>query len=192
VSAISYDAEEICALVLGARRGDTACWDGLVERFGRLVWAVTRSFGLTAADAAEVTQTVWLRLAEHLDRIKHPDRVGAWLVTTARRESVRQSRLQGRETLGGEHLTERYAARVPAADVPLLLRERDVALHRAFTQLAERHRTLLVMLLSDPPMSYSDISEALRMPIGSIGPTRARALATLRKLLEDAEVSASD
>ena len=180
------------ALVSGARGGDTTCWDALVQRFGPLVWSVTRSFGLRAADAAEVTQTVWLRLAEHLDRIKQPERVGSWLVTTARRECIRQRRLQDRETLGGEHLTERHAARAPSPDVALLLEERDIALHQAFTQLSERSRTFLLMLLNDPPLSYSDISEALGMPIGSIGPTRARVLATLRKHVEGADVSASD
>jgi RNA polymerase sigma factor (sigma-70 family) len=192
LKAIWSDDDTISALVSGARRGDGACWDALVERFGRLVWAVPRNFGLSTADSAEVTQTVWLRLAEHLDRINNPDRVGAWLATTARRECIRHSRLQGRETLGGDTLTERYAARAPAADVGVLIEERDVALHRAFTQLAEGSRTLLLMLLSDPPMSYSEISKALDIPIGSIGPTRARVLATLRKHVEAADVSSSD
>jgi RNA polymerase sigma factor (sigma-70 family) len=187
-----HEDDETAALVLGAASGDTTCWDALVERFGPLVWSVTRSFGLSAADAAEVTQTVWLRLAEHLDRIKHPERVGAWLVTTARRECIRRRRLQDRETLGGEHLTERHTARAPSPEVALLLEERDVALNRAFTRLSERSRTLLVMLLCDPPMSYNDISEALGMPMGSIGPTRARVLATLRKHVEEADVSESD
>jgi RNA polymerase sigma factor (sigma-70 family) len=184
--------DAMVALVSGARGGDTTCWDELVQRFGPLVWSVTRSFGLGAADAAEVTHTVWLRLAEHLDRIKQPERVGAWLVTTTRRECIRQRRLQDRETLGGEHLTERLAARAPSPDVALLLEERDIALHQAFTRLPARTRTFLLMLLNDPPMSYSDISESLGMPIGSIGPTRARVLATLRKHVEGADVSASD
>jgi RNA polymerase sigma factor (sigma-70 family) len=178
------------ALVRGARRGDAACWDALVARFAPLVWTITRSCDLNAADAAETTQTVWLRLAENLDGIKHPERIGAWIVTTARRESIRQHRRQQRESLGNDHVLERDQA--TPADVPLLVAERDAALHRAFDRLPERSRTLLLMLLSDPPMSYGDISEALEMPIGSIGPTRARVLGQLRKHLEDAGVSAAD
>lgn len=79
-------------LVIGARCGNTASWDALVNRFASVVWSVTRSFGLPDADAAEVTQTVWLRLAEHIERIRQPERVGAWLVTTTRRECTRQLR----------------------------------------------------------------------------------------------------
>jgi len=186
----AYTDDATSALVYGARSGDATCWEALVERFGPLVWTVTRSCDLSAADAAEASQTVWLRLAESLDDIKHPERVGAWIVTTARREGIRRNRLQRRETLGSEHLPEFDGA--PSADVPVLIAERDGALHRAFSHLPDRSRTLLIMLLSDPPMSYSEISEVLDMPIGSIGPTRARVLAQLRKHLEAADVSAMD
>jgi RNA polymerase sigma factor (sigma-70 family) len=185
-------AGDVSTLVLGARRGDTESWDTLVDRFGPVVWAVTRSFGLSAADSAETIQTVWLRLAEHLDRIKYPDRVGAWLVTTARRECIRQLKLRNREDLGGSHEMERHLSGVASADAPVLMEERDAVVRRAFDQLPERSRTLLVMLLNDPPMSYNDISQALAIPIGSIGPTRARVLATLRKRVEEADISVAD
>ena len=114
----AYTDHETSALVLGARRGDATCWEALVDRFGPLVWTVARSCNLSAADAAETSQTVWLRLAESLDAIKHPERLGAWIVTTARRESIRQHRLRSRETLGAEQFLE-YAG-TPAADVDVL------------------------------------------------------------------------
>jgi len=72
-------------LVRGAAGGDEGAWRGLVARFSGLVWAVVRAHRLTNADAADVYQTTWLRLAEHIDRIEQPDRVGAWLATAARR-----------------------------------------------------------------------------------------------------------
>lgn len=179
---------DVTTLVLGARRGDTDSWDALVDRFGPVVWTVTRSFGLSRADAAETIQTVWLRLAEHLDDIRLPERVGAWLVTTARRECIRQCKLSSREDLGHGQELERHLGGVPSADAPILREERDAAVRRAFDQLPERSRTLLVMLMDDPPMSYSDISRALAIPIGSIGPTRARVLASLRRHVEETEL----
>src|SRR5438034_5099746 len=89
-------------LVRGAAAGDQAAWNELVERFQGLVWATSRSYRLSRADAADVAQTTWLRLVEHLDRIHDPERLGAWLATTARRECLRHIRLHGREQLSDE------------------------------------------------------------------------------------------
>jgi RNA polymerase sigma factor (sigma-70 family) len=184
--------EQLFELVRGAAERDGASWNALVDRFSQLVWNVARSFGLSHADAADVSQTTWLRLAENLGRIKQPDRLGAWLVTTTRRESIRQRRLQRRDVLtDGSNLEARHSAK-PRPDERILVEERDAALYEALTVLPERSRTLLVMLLHDPPIAYSEISEALGMPIGSIGPTRARALALLRNHIEQAGIAAGD
>jgi RNA polymerase sigma factor (sigma-70 family) len=179
-------------LVIGARRGDTASWDALVNRFASVVWSVTRSFGLPGADAAEVSQTVWLRLAEHIEDIRQPERVGAWLVTTTRRECTRHLRIQSRELCRENGDIEIRVAPAASADAPVLVDERDAVVHEAFGRLSERTRVLLAMLLSDPPMSYNDISTALGMPIGSIGPTRARALEVLRGHIERAGLASAD
>jgi len=180
----------VVELVEGARHGDDTSWDALVERFSALIWTVARSFGMTAADAAEVSQTTWLRLAEHLWRIESPERLAAWLVTTTRRECIRQRRLHGRHVLVGR--TPDEVAAEPDIDAHMLSDERDAALWRCIQQLPERSRTLLAMLLADPPVSYSEIAEALAMPVGSIGPTRSRLLATLRRQVEAAGVTRSD
>src|ERR1700730_18165189 len=79
-----------------AANGDAAAWEALVEQFSGLVWAVARSHRLSSADAADVSQTTWLRVVEHLDRISEPERLGAWLATTARRESLAAIRRGGR------------------------------------------------------------------------------------------------
>ena len=83
-------------LVEAARQGDADSWAMLVEQFSGLVWSIAHNCGLGPADAADVSQTVWLRLASHLDRIERPERVGAWLATTARRESFRVKKLSSR------------------------------------------------------------------------------------------------
>src|SRR6266516_3266327 len=91
------DAEGLTELLQAAAGGDQDAWGRLVDRYSRLVWAVARGHRLSQADAADVTQATWLRLVEHLDRIKEPERLGAWLATTARHESLRVIRRGGRE-----------------------------------------------------------------------------------------------
>src|SRR5581483_156008 len=128
-----------------AAGGDEHAWRTIVERFTGLVWATARAHRLATADAADVAQTTWLRLVEHLDRIREPDRLGAWLATTARRESLRHIRLSGRER--PSDAADEFEAPVdedPLRD--LFLGERDGALWRAFARLSERCQTLLRLL----------------------------------------------
>src|SRR5436305_889496 len=92
----------LAALVRSAGGGDTAAWNAIVERFSSLVWATARAHRLSRDDASDVAQTTWLRLVEHLDRIREPDRLGAWLATTARHESLRTIRRGAREQASDE------------------------------------------------------------------------------------------
>ena len=92
-----FAAMELAELVHAAGEGDQEAWNAIVERFGGLVWATVRAHRLSAADGAEVVQTTWLRLVEHLDRIRDPERLGGWLASTARNECLRQIRLGARE-----------------------------------------------------------------------------------------------
>jgi len=180
---------EVAELVRAAADGDRAAWDRLVDRYNGLVWSVARSHRLSTADASDVVQTSWLRLVEHLDRLQDPERVGAWLATTARREALRALRHASRQIVT-EELPE--VAVEGQLDAGLLVRERDRALWQAFGGLSERCQALLRILVSDPPPSYDEVSAALDMPIGSIGPTRARCLERLRGLAEGEGVTATD
>ena len=167
-------------LVRAAAAGDEAAWSGLVDRYSGLVWAIARNHRLGAADADEVFQTTWLRLVEHVERLQDPAKVGGWLATTARHESLRLLRRAGRQIPMGDDLPEpdRHA---PAPDEALLLADRDSALRTAFARLPERDQRLLRLLTADPMPSYEEIGLALNMPTGSIGPTRARCLERLRR-----------
>jgi RNA polymerase sigma factor (sigma-70 family) len=189
------DEQQLVAdLVRGAARGDDRCWSELVERYKKLVWSIARSFNLGDADAADVAQTTWLRLAEHVDRIEHPERVGAWLATTTRRECMRVKRLSGR-TVPTEEIEELHlddAAGPPPADNRIMTDARDQQLWNAFAGLPEHQRTLLLLLVADPPLSYKEISETLNIPIGSIGPTRARTLVGLRRRVEAVGITSAD
>lgn len=175
------DDRPVDDLVRSAADGDRDAWNMLVDRFSGTVWAIARGHRLSSVDAADVSQTTWMRLMEHLDRIEHPERVGAWLAMTARRESLRLIRLSIRQVPSGDNLRE---VPDPAASVT---EGRCLDTDRAVKVLAElvkhlpiRSQLLLRLLMGDTPLSYKDISDALDMPIGSIGPTRARALAQLR------------
>jgi RNA polymerase sigma factor (sigma-70 family) len=174
---------EFGRLLESATRGSREAWEELVEEFGGMVWAVARSHRLSDADAADVAQTTWLRLLEHLGEINEPARVGAWLATTARRECLRVLRVSQRDVLWGDEPVELESPGAPP-DEALLVAERDQMLWRCFACLRPSDQALLRLLVVDPQPSYEEISAALDMPIGSIGPTRARALDRLRKELE--------
>ena len=174
---------EVASLVQAAAAGDRGAWDALVDRYNALVWSVARSFRLGDADAADVVQTAWLRLVEHLGRLREPERVGAWLATTARRECLAVLRRQGRQTpTDQEWLLDPVDDGQPGPGAALEAAEEHAGLWRAFAQLSERCHRLLRVLMADPPPSYQEVSAALEMPIGSIGPTRARCLERLRVL----------
>jgi RNA polymerase sigma factor (sigma-70 family) len=169
-------------LVRDAKLGDHRAWDALVARYGGMVWAVARAHRLGDADAADASQATWLKLLEHVGDIKDPKALGGWLGTTARRECLRILRHSARVDQLAD--VPESADGGPELDERLLTSERDGHLWRAFEALALRDQALLRMLAADPAPSYEEIGAALGMPIGSIGPTRARALARLRRALD--------
>lgn len=177
-------------LVARASTGDATAWDALVDEYIGLVWSVARGYGLCEADCADAVQTTWLRLVEHLDRIHDPSRVGAWLATTTRRECLRLVAHAKRVAPARDaDVFEGPDISLRDLDSALLDAEQAVQIGAALAQLPPRWRELLLLLVADPAPSYEEISQQLRMPIGSIGPTRGRALLRLRSLL-DGEVSA--
>jgi RNA polymerase sigma factor (sigma-70 family) len=176
---------ETAELVGRASSGDRAAWDELVDRYGALVWAVARRCGLDPQDAAEVSQVVWLRLAQHLGALRQPERLGAWLATTARREALRVGKARAREVpLAAEvHGPDRSELLDAAPGAGLLAAERDAGLWRAFGSLPGRCQRLLRVLVADPPLGDAEVARVLGMPVGSVGPTRARCLDCLRRHL---------
>jgi len=182
------DGVDVAALVQRAAHGDERAWADLVEQYASLVWAVARGHGLGQADAADVSQTTWLRLAERLDLIREPHRLGAWLATTARRESLRTLRRQERYVSIDQYPECEAEDGTPKLIDDLVARERDEALWDAFEALPCNCRVLLRAMLADPSPSYAELSTMLEMPIGSIGPTRARCLDRLREQFESRQV----
>ena len=177
-------------LVRRARQGDQLAWDHIVARYSGLLWAVTRSYRLARAQADDVAQTCWLRLVEHLDRIRDPEHLGAWLATTARRESLRVLRAAAREAPVPEEVTASMLdVQVESPELLAILSDQATRLWQAFKRLPKHCFRLLRSLLAAPPPSYAEVAAALGMPIGSIGPTRMRCLKLLRSQLEPTELS---
>ncbi|MBS2963067.1 sigma-70 family RNA polymerase sigma factor [Actinocrinis puniceicyclus] len=170
-------------LLAAASRGDQKAWDLLVNRFTRLVWSVARSFRLSDADAADVCQTTWLRLVEHLDAINDPDRLAGWLATTARRESIGVLRRRDREVPIFEAPDDEDEDDDQDPERRTIEQDEHRELWDAFAALSERCRSLLRVLAVSPLESYAQVAAALRIPVGSIGPTRARCLERLRARL---------
>lgn len=179
------DPQDIARLVRGAADGDRRAWERLVDQYARLIWAITGEFKLGESDAADVAQTTWLRLLEHIERIQHPDRVGSWLAATARNECLRNLAARKRVVLApDDEVLTSVAACTPEVDERILADERDQVVRDAMSHLPGRWQRLLELLMADPPASYADISSELDLPVGSIGPTRGRCLARLRVLLQ--------
>lgn len=178
------------ALVAACRQGDAAAWETLVSRYQRLIYSIPRRAGLDAQQCEDVFQHVFTTLLTHLDRLEQPDRVRAWLVTTARYETWRVSR-KARTAISWPTDEEGQERLDLPHDVPLPIEvveqmEEQHVVRLAMSQLKERCRRLLTLLYYrlDSP-SYAEIAAKLGMPEGSVGPTRARCLQKLRDLLID-------
>jgi RNA polymerase sigma factor (sigma-70 family) len=177
-SAGSPGYSRVAALFRSAAAGDQEAWDGLVREFGGTIRGIARRYRLGEADAADVEQATWLRLLLHTHDVNDPSCLGAWLATTARRECLRVLHHSSRQILLGDELPE-IEAPAAAVDDRLLTNERDAALWASFDNLVPADRTLLQLCIAEPRPSYREISAATGMPVGSIGPTRQRALGRL-------------
>lgn len=186
------DSSDLADLVSGAAAGEQKAWDELVNRFAGLVWHVARAHRLGDADASDVTQTVWLRLVESLPRLREPAAVGGWLATTTRHECLRVLRISGREVPDDSAALVDIPSQDASPQAVVELAEDRHLVRTALDRLSDRCRTLLRALAYSPDDSYADISAALEMPVGSIGPTRSRCLQHLRRELVAGGVLAED
>jgi RNA polymerase sigma factor (sigma-70 family) len=172
-------ATAVAAITRGAAAGDERAWRELVSRFDPMLRGIVRSYRLDAADVEDVVQTTWIRAFRSLDRLNEPAAIGGWLAITARRESLRTLQRGVREFPAEEPMhAEETDGETP--ETAALDRERRTAVRAAVRRLPGRQRQLLATMLHRPCASYDEISDALDMPVGSIGPTRERALGRLR------------
>jgi RNA polymerase sigma factor (sigma-70 family) len=174
------DGAESERLVLNASRADEEAWTALVTRFDSRIRSVARQHRIGHHDAEDVAQITWLRLLTRMDNVREPAKVGAYLQTIARRESIRRCVTSRREDPLSDDGREAPATDAESLLEGVLARERSEALTAALERLPERQRALMLMLIDDAELSYAEIAEALDIPVGSIGPTRGRTFDRLR------------
>jgi len=176
------EASELSRLVQASAAGDEAAWNDLVRRYSPLVLAVARGYRLSAADAQDVSQTVWLRLVEHLANLRDAEALPGWLVVTTQRESIRQlARAQRVLPVDPRDDSAIQRAAILDPDAGILKAELHQALRDGLAELPMRDQSLLQLRAADPTKAYNEISELLGMPVGSIGPTLRRCLDKLRE-----------
>jgi RNA polymerase sigma factor (sigma-70 family) len=188
------EPEETAALVRRAATGDASAWEELVQAYAGLVWSVARAYRLGRADAEDVSQTTWERFARSLDKLTDPGHAGAWLSTTARRESLRVLAARNRTVptgdlawIGPAREDQSPEEMAVAADEEIRRDALAGRLWQALNQLGDNCQRLLRILMGQPPPSYADAAAALGVPIGYLGPTRRRCLEKLRKLADVSE-----
>ncbi len=176
-------------LIAACRAGEAAAWDALIARYQRLVYTIPLRYGLTSAEADDVFQSVWLKLLQHLPSLREPDRVAAWLVTTARREcwDRRRGADHARTDLVPPDLVPEDSWVEESTPEEMVIRyEKHHAIRQAIDHLEERCRRLLRYLYYETPKpTYAEVAARLEMPVGAVGPTRARCLEKLRQMLEE-------
>jgi len=177
------DDPSVIALVTRVVDGDQDAWNEVIDRYAPLVWSICARFGLSRQDCDDVGQGVWLALVEHIGTLRQPAALPGWLATTTRNECLRMVRSSQRYDHDGLPPEELLPPGEDAAMIEqeIIAAERNAALRAAFRELGHRCHDLLTRLIADPPPSYAEVSEELGVPVGSIGPTRARCLDRLRQ-----------
>ena len=176
-------------LVRLCRAGDQAAWNELVGRYQRLIYAIPRRAGLSDEQAADVFQEVFLTLLQKIDDIEQPDRIRAWMVTTAKFKTW--SIVRGEKGFYSPETDEEMEAEManlrdnsPLADDMLIELEEQHLIRSALKRLEERCRQIISMIyLRDPAASYVEVAKAIGVGETSISPLRSRCLKKLEKIL---------
>jgi RNA polymerase sigma factor (sigma-70 family) len=179
-------------LIGAARKGDETAWEEIVERYQSLINAISRRHRLAPSDAHDVSQHVWMQLVDHVDKLRDPRALPGWIAATATHRCYEISRAHKRSVtvdplaIGSFDLVDTAAKRTNGdgrsdIDDDLLRAEQRSAVKQGLAELTETQRQLLLLLVADPPVPYSEIGRRLNLPTGSIGPTRGRLLEKLRR-----------
>jgi RNA polymerase sigma factor (sigma-70 family) len=186
----SPDSSPVSALVARVCAGDQEAWNELIDRYAPLVWSICQRYQLSRQDADDVGQSVWLLLVENIASLREAAALPGWLSTTTRHEIFRVLRVARRHDHDDLPADGQIPGDADAATIEeeLIRAERNAALRAAFAELGPSCHHLLSLLMSDPPLAYADISGLLGIPVGSIGPKRARCLDQLRRSPHLAEI----
>ena len=177
-----YTQLDDATLVSACLNGDEQAWVTLLERYNRLIYTIPLRFGFTKAMADEIHQETCLIMLEKLDTLQDREQLRSWLMTVTRRACIKRWRTK---TIEEVELTDAEQVGYSTIEENMGRLEEQFLVQEAFTQISERCQHLLQSLfLTDPPLSYDEISEQLDISLGSIGPTRSRCLDKLRREVE--------
>ncbi|EHK89257.1 RNA polymerase sigma factor [Saccharomonospora azurea] len=178
------------ACMHAAKAGDRSAMNRLVKELTPLVWQVARGNGLDRHTAEDVVQTVWLALFRNLERIEDPKALAKWLITTARRESRTVAERLNRPVPLTDELAENMPSSQPEPEAEAVRADRDRRIWEAFRRLPDRCQELIRLTVLAGRAEYGLVADVLRMPRGSVGPTRGRCLRRLREALDATEGTA--
>lgn len=167
-------ASTVAGLLARAADGEPAAWQEIVQRYGEVVSATVRSFRLQDADARDAVQTTWLQLAAHAHQIRHPERLGGWLVTTARRACLQILR---QTTPNADHVgapAETVIDSFPGPEQLAVDADATRTLWNFVSDLPPRRQSLLRALFTEHPRGHAEVARITGIPVGGVGPTRAR------------------
>ena len=183
--------QDTVELLTAISEGDPVAWDETLRRYSGLVSATVRAFRLQEADALDAIQTTWLRLAENINRIRDPERLGGWLITTARRECLCILRHAKNRPDFLAAATETVVDPSANPEQHAINGHTSRMLWKLVDELSPRQRSVLRMQFADGPFPYDTVARTIGIPVGGIGPTRARALRRLRKKLNQYDMRPS-
>ena len=165
-------------LLAACRQGDEQAWATLVERYAPLILSIPSRYGLRAAERDDVFADVCLALVRSLGAIRDPQSLPKWLISTATRATWEFTRKHHRPL--PDDLPPLTGAAPPDHFASAL--EEEHLVRRALRRVGGKCRRLLELLyFSARRHSYDDIARSMRIPRGSLGPTRRRCLDKLRR-----------
>jgi RNA polymerase sigma factor (sigma-70 family) len=179
-------------LISACLKGDSTAWEALLARYQRLIYSIPIKRGFSSVDTADVFQSVCVLMLEKLASLREYEKISSWLITTTTRECwrvsgqwKRESSSESRDPDDQRDTLADLASSAPLAFDDSVAHEQQQILREAIETLPERCRQLISMLFYDKnDPSYVEIARQLKMPVASVGPTRARCLEKLKKALE--------
>ena len=171
-------------LLVACGNGDQGAWQQVVDRFAGLIWSVAHRHRLSPTECEDVCQATWIKLVQKIGTIRDPERLGDWLATVARNESLKQLNRSSRMVVSDRpELFDRVDERIAQPEDEVLRAELHARLRQAMQCLSPQCQALLELMLADPPASYEEAAERLELSASSIGPIRTRCLRRLREAL---------
>jgi RNA polymerase sigma factor (sigma-70 family) len=165
--------------------GSQESWNRIVDRYTPLIWAIARGHRLSSADCEDVSQTTWMRVIQHLGKLREPEKLAHWISVSARRESLKHIQKSGRSTpIEDPDVFDRPQPSANQPEEKALDRETRDEVLLAYCSLSPKCQALLGLLVAEPPMSYDEVSATLGLARGSVGPIRGRCLRHLERALE--------